>query len=243
MTSSDSSQYRSLAHHLASSIGRGDIQVGAYLPTEKILGEQHGVSRVTVRGALAHLERLGLISRRPRLGTRVESARAQTEFTFVGDSIDAVLQFTRDLPFVLLSSKSIPPNTDLLEELQLSVGKRHTRVLGIRSRSDGTPVLFSEHWIPAPYAVAPRRLNGLAGSIAEFLAHNRGDEIHRIEQVIDVGRVDSLQAVQLQIPEGSAALRTRRRYLNYKGELVLMSMSFSPEGRYSVASVLRRSPK
>ena len=243
MSSAGSSQYRTLARHLMDGIARGDFPVGSYLPSEQALGEQYGVSRVTVRGALRELEQLGLISRRPRLGTRVESSHAISEFMLVGDSLDAVLRFTRDLPFVLLRSESILLDVRQADELQLLAKQRYSRVTGLRSRPDAAPTLFSEHLIPALYAVDPELLDGLTGSIAEFLAQRRSDDIHRINQVIDVARLSSEQARHLHVPNKSPALRTRRWYRNRNADLVMMSTSLSPEGRYAMTSILQRSPR
>jgi GntR family transcriptional regulator len=49
----------------------GVFASGARLPTENDLAQAHGVSRVTVRRALAELEQEQLIERRPSTGTRV----------------------------------------------------------------------------------------------------------------------------------------------------------------------------
>ena len=237
------SRYRTLARQLMAGIARGDHPVGSYLPTEHALGEQYGLSRVTVREALRELEQLGLVSRRPRHGTRVESLHPNSGFVLVGDSLDAVLRFTQDLPFILLGSEAVFPDVRQAQEFQLSASQRYARITGVRCRSGDAPTLFSEHWIPALYAPEAATLDGLTGSIAEFLARQRDDEIHRINQVIDVARLDREQADALGVPDGSAALRTRRWYRNQRADLVLMSTSLSPEGRYAMASVLQRNPR
>lgn len=68
-----------LTEKLIEGISSGRYPVGSLLPKELQLVESEGVSRHTVRAALAKIERLGLIQRTPHVGTRVVSrGRVQT---------------------------------------------------------------------------------------------------------------------------------------------------------------------
>lgn len=60
---------------LANLISRGDLKPGERLPTERELSDQFGVSRVTVRRALASLARDGLVYAVQGRGTFVASGR------------------------------------------------------------------------------------------------------------------------------------------------------------------------
>lgn len=60
---------------LADRIARGEFAPGEQLPTERELGDQFGVSRVTVRRALASLAREGLVYAIQGRGTFVASGR------------------------------------------------------------------------------------------------------------------------------------------------------------------------
>lgn len=60
---------------LADRITRGELAPGEQLPTERELGDQFGVSRVTVRRALASLARAGLVYAIQGRGTFVASGR------------------------------------------------------------------------------------------------------------------------------------------------------------------------
>ena len=58
-------------------IARGGLAGGHALPGEQALAAEHSVSRITVRRALAELEREGLIQRRRGAGTFVAEHRAE----------------------------------------------------------------------------------------------------------------------------------------------------------------------
>lgn len=64
-----------LTEKLIEGISSGRYPVGSLLPKELQLVESEGVSRHTVRAALAKIERLGLIQRTPHVGTRVAEYR------------------------------------------------------------------------------------------------------------------------------------------------------------------------
>ena len=62
-----------ITRRIERSIVSGELQVGDYLPAERALCEQLGVSRSVVREALGRLTSLGLVESRHGSGTRVAS--------------------------------------------------------------------------------------------------------------------------------------------------------------------------
>jgi len=62
-----------ITRHIERSIVSGERVVGDYLPAERVLCEQLGVSRSVVREALGRLASLGLVESRHGSGTRVAS--------------------------------------------------------------------------------------------------------------------------------------------------------------------------
>lgn len=66
--------YQQLADLLRVSIRAGEIPPGGLLPSSRTLEQTHGVSRETVRRALAVLRSEGLVVTEPSYGTRVRAA-------------------------------------------------------------------------------------------------------------------------------------------------------------------------
>ncbi len=64
-------RYREIAAELRAAIGAGQLTAGEALPSESDLTARHGVSRATVRQALALLEADGLIRTHPGRGRYV----------------------------------------------------------------------------------------------------------------------------------------------------------------------------
>ncbi len=90
------------------------------------------------------------------------------------------------------------------------------------------------------FAGADLKIDGLRGSIPELLAQQRGLLVQEVVQSIDVTRLHRKAAEALQARTGAPALRTQRWYRAAAGQLVAMSTSVSPEGRYTITSTLRR---
>lgn len=71
-----------LARDLAYAIATGRYPVGTLLPKELDICRKTGLSRHTVRAALDHLQRTGLIKRTPHVGTEVVARGAARGFAY-----------------------------------------------------------------------------------------------------------------------------------------------------------------
>ena len=84
-------RYRAVAAALDEAIASGEHAVGTTLPPEKTLCEIFGVSRHTIRDAIALIERDGLVSRRQGSGTTVCDATPDMRYVQSIDSLDEIL--------------------------------------------------------------------------------------------------------------------------------------------------------
>src|ERR1700744_3938071 len=84
--------HRQLFLVLHDEIARGAIAPGDALPTEQALCDQFGVSRITVRRALADLAEQGYIERRQGVGSFVRQSVRAEETPSVGSYMDGLRQ-------------------------------------------------------------------------------------------------------------------------------------------------------
>lgn len=98
----EATRYASLADSLSEAI-RAELPARSRLPGEHELARRFKVSRVTVRAALAVLERDGLIERKPGAGTFVAPQRAHHDLAMLETFFE---QFAR---------RGVRPKTKLLE--------------------------------------------------------------------------------------------------------------------------------
>jgi DNA-binding GntR family transcriptional regulator len=90
-----------IAKQIAGQITSGALKRGEQLPTETALCTLHGVSRITIRGALEQLQRHGLIERFAGKGTFVTSRGALGNWRL--DSIEDLVQATIDARSQIIS--------------------------------------------------------------------------------------------------------------------------------------------
>ncbi|MGV9368351.1 MULTISPECIES: GntR family transcriptional regulator [Micromonospora] len=88
--SSDRAVFRQLADLLRDRITSGDLAPGASLPSELRLAQEHGLSRTSVRQAIALLRSEGLVIVKPPRGTFVRAVEpAETVTLLKGDTASA----------------------------------------------------------------------------------------------------------------------------------------------------------
>ena len=88
--------YREIADTLRDEIVGGQYSIGDPFPKEFDLCDRFGVSRHTVRSALARLEREGLLDRHKATGTVIRSVEPGTAFIQKLASVDDLLQYPTD---------------------------------------------------------------------------------------------------------------------------------------------------
>jgi GntR family transcriptional regulator len=119
---------------LRTSIVNGEVEAGARLPSEPELSALHKVSRVTVRRALEHLEREGLILRQPGAGTFVTGEGMRRPVR--ADLTDVLAQLGtmgRTTGVRLLSLDYAQPSAQVARALGLGKTGRTQRAVRVRT--------------------------------------------------------------------------------------------------------------
>lgn len=222
--------YRDLASDLRQEIESGELPPGSPLPTEYELAEKHGVSRNTVRLALAELQSAGLITTgRGRGGRRVqtrnvlefngsasESMARADERMRMGTAVDAWVADNKDQEHTgtqQISVEIVLPPTVVAEHLNLPVGEQ--AVVRRRLRlSDGKPHNLNDTWYPLDIAEGSPIMHPAdvpQGTVA--LMRDMGYEQVRYRDEIEARSPDPSEARRLRIPSGwPVIVQTRTGY-------------------------------
>ncbi|MFM9108338.1 MAG: GntR family transcriptional regulator [Chloroflexota bacterium] len=214
--------YRQLASILRRSIAAGGAAPGDRLPSESQLVARYGVSRITVRQALADLERDGLIQRSAGRGSFVREPRRPVTWlprlSGFGDHVRAA-GMTPGYR-VIAAGWGDPPDA-AREELGGGMAWEVERVL----LADGAAVGMHQSWLPAWLASgSPERFGREpleAGSLFAALNDAGAAPCRAVEQPSPAA-ADARRARLLGIEPGTPVQRIDRRVYDARGNLVLV---------------------
>ncbi len=219
--------HRQLFLVLHEEIARGALAVGDPLPTEQELCEQFGVSRITVRRALADLVQQGYITRRQGVGSFVRRQISTGQHSPTRSYLEELrqTQFETHAEVLEFGLRATPQKVaDKLGQVDEVLHIVRLR----RERRTGEPLLVTEAWLPA----------GLDGVItAEELLRTplyralaaAGVSVARIEHEITAEIAGPRQAQLLDTAIGAALLRVNQLVFS-TGDCVhhLLSILLSP---------------
>jgi GntR family transcriptional regulator len=228
---------------LLQEIREGGLQPGDRFPSEAAIRDRYGVSRATVRQALAELEAGGVIRKVQGLGSFLDVPKIRhvpllTSFTELASSQGFVPSHR-----VLSSSVEQVP-VDAAAELGLADGTR-CRLLRRLFLADGSPVGLAETWLP---------VSALRGH-DELLEGDRLDEgsmydvlqsapiglvLDHAVETISPGVADASSAALLGCESGTPVLLIRRLTFTPDGQSVESTRLVFVGDRYEYRVELQR---
>jgi DNA-binding GntR family transcriptional regulator len=206
--------YYQVATQLEEAIRAGKISVGSRLDNEVELANRFGLSRPTIRRAIAELVDGGLLVRQRGVGTRVVSDKIvrPVQLTSLHDDLLAsgAGPYTK-----VLSLKQIPPT----EELAVDFGSRERLWEINRLRgTDAGPLALMRNWIRS--GIAGVSVSALeTGGLYELL-RAAGADLHVARARIGARAASAEEASALGIEEGAACVTMRRHAYDASGRLV-----------------------
>ena len=203
---------------------RSDIESGLYadgqpFPSESTLQSYYGVSRVTVRSALALLQKDGLIERKQGSGTLV---RSKVHFKM----LRRILDFHHEAELMgctpgsrIISIKTIPSRFRERIAFDLPPGGEVVELRRIRLL-DGVPVALqtSTHPLELLQGVTPAQLQD--HSLYSYLRNRKGVVIRDAEQVLEPYSIKPQEAALLEIPAGTAVMLAHRTTRDDRGRVL-----------------------
>lgn len=156
-------------------LSQGEWAAGDRLPSEPTLAEELGVSRVTIRAALAQLENDGIVNRRHGSGTYVNSLRPLVSSLHLNMGSDQVIRSTGHTPGISeMSWRKVAADDEVADRLGVEVGDPVIRLYRVRT-ADDLPVTVSYDYFSA--ALLPEQPINLGASLYSYLSEVCGIDV------------------------------------------------------------------
>lgn len=199
------SLHRQLYLVLHDEIARGAVVAGQALPTEQSLCEQFGVSRITVRRALADLAEAGLIERRHGVGSFVAEKVEPREHDPAGSYMAGLRQVEFETEVEVLECEVRPTPPPVADRLRSAEPRLHVLRLR-RARTSKEALMVTEAWLPADLedALTPA---ALAGAPLYQLLYGAGVGLERVDHDLSAEVAGPRVASLLGTAIGTAVIR------------------------------------
>jgi len=209
-------------------LAQGEWRAGERMPSEPALSKDLRLSRASVRGALAHLENEGLVSRRHGSGTWVNSVRPLVRSLHLNAGSDALIRSRGGTPGIAeMSWRQIEAPADVAERLSITPGTAVIHLYRVRT-SDGVPVIVEYDYFPA--SLLPEAAVTLGSSLYSFLSDVCGVDvtfgIANLEPVLvgeELAPVFGVDAAQLCLLIRQVDYDANERAVSYSSEHHLAS--------------------
>ena len=227
--------WQQIRRALADPILNGQWPPGTRIPTEVLLTEKFGASRMTVSKAVQQLVSDGLVHRRRKVGTLVAERALERPVFEIWDIADLVARSGGLYAYQLLECRKL--GLDLERRELLGVSAR-TPLLWIRCLhlSDRKPIQLEERLINIDAApnITCQPLE-TAGPSSWLLSHVLWTDA---EHKISARGAPSEVAAELQIKSGAACLVVDRRTWNQSTPVTLARL-WHPDSRHNLVGHFR----
>ena len=228
--------YLRLKRFIEDAVSDGTIRAGDALPSERDLAAKVDVSRVTVRKAVQHLVREGVLVQRHGSGTYVAPQLSRVE-----QSLSQLTSFTEDMArrgmavtSTWLDRGLYAPSPEETVALGLGAGEDVARVARLRVSGD-TPLAIERAAISAAILPDPE---AIGTSLYAHLEKTGNRPVRAIQRIRAVSLGDD-DAALLDVTPGVASLHIERTSYLSSGRVVEFTRSIYRGDAYDFVAELR----
>jgi GntR family transcriptional regulator len=232
-------RYYQLKEIMRERIRSGEWQPGELIPSERELGEQYGISRMTARQAITELVNEGLFYRERGKGTYVSQHKiTQQLIRLTGFTEDIQARGQRPGTKVL-SARMWPADEQIAERLRIKPGRQIFRLHRLRL-ADAEPLAVELSFVVFIGCELLLEEDLERNSLYHILATKYGLPPVEADQELDAGLAGNEEAHLLKIPTGSAVLFTRRITYTEYNEPIEFAQSVYCGNKYTFYTHMKR---
>jgi GntR family transcriptional regulator len=197
--------YYQLAELIKEQIRLGELKAGDQIPAERLLSEQHGISRMTTRQAVAYLVREGALVARHGLGTFVAEPKLTHDALHLLGFTEEIMHRGGQVVSRVLEQATVPAPARVAAELQLALGDQAVKIVRLRL-SNGTPLLLETIFIPAGLCAALERADLATQSLYAALEQQCGLRLKRARQTLEATVANDYEGQLFGVAPGTAMI-------------------------------------
>lgn len=201
--------YERIRLSLREDILGGGLPPGSRVPSENNLGLRYGVSRITVRQALAALQQEGLIFTRQGKGSFVSRPKAFQNVNTLQGFGEQMAPLGYEVLNQLRELREVPASARVAARLGMPAGEPVTQIQRVRLL-DREPVSLEWTWVRPALGRQLAQADLLTRDIFLILENDCGVTLGHAELALDAVPADADTARALRIAEGSPVLRIER---------------------------------
>lgn len=205
--------YQQIANDISKRIVQHEWHVDEKLPSEMELSQTYGVSRVTLRQAMAQLERDGIIEKFQGKGAFVRNnpRRLVQNLAFPSLDMDNPVPnpiFSR----ILREEVTVPPSSEVRHKLLV---QKETPLIHLERLHyyEEKPVGLSQIWFPADKVPGLTADTLVSHSISKTLYYKYQYNIASIDNYIESVKLDAIEASLLSSVYDAPGLKINSQYL------------------------------
>lgn len=236
-------RYAIVAKDLMEAIASGRYPVGGLLPTEFELCELYSVSRHTVRAAIDQLLGQGMVSRRKRVGTRVEASSPRGGYSHSLASIADLAHLAETQQREIQNVRHFVADLSEAARLGLVPGEHYFCVSSIRvdHQQNAAPLCWTDVYAQRDYEQVIEKAQANPDQlIAGLIEQHYGRVIAVVDQQVRAVVLSAEVARTLKAEVGAPGLEIIRHYREENGDLMAVSETVHPADRFSLVTQMRR---
>lgn len=197
--------YYQLVEHIRESVRVEQLVMDMKLSAERDIAEQAGVSRMTVRQALAFLEREGILAVRPGIGTFVAAPKLTYNALHLAGFAEETMRQGGAVVSRVIELGVVSPPTPVETALRLSSGESAIKIVRLRAAGDD-PLLLETSYLPADRCAGLELENLESQSLYTLLETRYGLPLMRARQTIEASAATEFEANLFGVDDGAPVL-------------------------------------
>ncbi|KZO01790.1 GntR family transcriptional regulator [Pseudobacillus badius] len=197
----------------------GLINEGHYrnkIPSERQLMDEYEVSRSTVREAVAHLVREGIVEKVHGKGTFISSKVIQDWLGSLTSTTETIRKMGMEPGARLITHGIIEPPEEIVEATGLQKAYFIKRV---RYAND-IPLAIELQYYPVDIGSQLAKFDIDKGTLFDLMEENLGIQLAEAEQLITSGFLSAEDAELLEVADSFNVLNTERKLMDHSGRLI-----------------------